>query len=476
MGFGIIDQGLRLGLESEIKIEPPLLPKILNKNIPPEDPPCVPPVPPVPLPEGLTHTQTHDTDPSVPPYYDVKKVKTSFLAVKPGFSLCWSASRTEKSRDDAVTGEHKFHQPTKREALKKENHSMNNDVDRFNDVDDNGREDKECVQDDTVSVKGKKSSVADIHQRHLCIAEGNSIDKFDRGSSLSELEQVLDRRFKLLNDGGSNSKKLNILEPNLKQKLKKISTPKIKSKSDFCSPRKFKNIRDMFRDMEGGQNATNILDGPKPESLSNLGENDKIGPFNAPIEKIGGRTGVNVLMKRSMFQTENLSKLDDNEPATAKKNLKFKSNIQTGFENDTLAKNPKILGHNNPSSEFLYIRDRIEKASNVERLHLVNTTFSPTTRPKEGAVRRLQNSGGKLKFRIDQKDQKQDKRNRVHSTSKKQIDRGSKSQPNKKITHYFSVQHCPTDNAGTRVGPQTTNSRTGQTELAMHKMGQSSAI
>ena len=135
--------------------EPPLLPKILNKNIPPEDPPCVPPVPPVPLPEGLTHTQTHSTDPSVPPCCGVKKVKTSFLAVKPGFSLCWSASQIEKSRDDAVTGEPKLHQPTKRETLKKENYSMNNDVDRLNDVEDNGREDKECVQDDTVSVKGK---------------------------------------------------------------------------------------------------------------------------------------------------------------------------------------------------------------------------------------------------------------------------------------------------------------------------------
>ena len=47
---------------------------------------------------------------------------------------------------------------------------------------------------------------------------------------------------------------------------------------------------------------------------------------------------------------------------------------------------------------------------------------------------------------------------------------GSKSQF-KKINSYFEVQHDPTENAGTREGPQTNQFKTSQPELATVEIG-----
>ena len=230
----------------------------------------------------------------------------------------------------------------------------------------------------------------------------------------SELDLIFETR---LNQRGANSKmthsKLNILEPKLKQKLKKPNTPKSNPKSDFCSPRKFKNIRDMFRDMESAG--------------------------TMPIKNVNSRADI-------------LSGEAEKIVADSCKKAQIEGNFS--------AKNRRFLG---PSEVNMSNLEKAEKVGIVEMLHHNNYLCSPSTKPKLDVAVRRPNQGWNSECKVSPNDQTQkDALGYANSLSKQQFDGGSNSH-SKKITSYFDVKHSPTKNVETRVGYQANQVRTGQT-------------
>jgi len=269
--------------------------------------------------------------------------------------------------------------------------------------------------------------------------------------------------------GGPNQKKavpkMGILEPKLKQKFKKVNTPKSKQKTDFCSPRKFKSLRDMFRDMEGGCKTPKVPEGSNCSGLSvldgkcdNLGRNiipnsdfKDNGPTCVPLSELGVSDSFNTI-------DESINKILMPNPVNPAR-----------IDREIEAKSPRILSLKKSENSLSY-RKKVKKAGESQRLNLPNKSFSHTTRPKEGDDSRTLHSGWNRIEKVDLNDAKQDASRLRDSKGIKQIDGGSKSQF-KKITNFFEVQHDPTENAGTRVGSQTNQFKTSQPELATVQIG-----
>ena len=214
---------------------------------------------------------------------------------------------------------------------------------------------------------------------------------------------------------------MGILEPKLKQKFKKPNTPKSKQKLDFCSPRKLKNLRDMFRDMEGGCKTPNVPGGSNMRDFS-VGDIkcDSLARTNIPnsdLKDIGPKWIGSKFIDSDRIKLKGL-----NSPTTSNEPIPV---YPARISHDIRAKSPRILSLKFSISEnALSCKKKAKKAGESRRLNLPTIALSPTSSPTEGEVRRSFISGWNKFEKVDLNEKKQDTSRLSCSKGNKQIDGG----------------------------------------------------
>ena len=101
-----------------------------------------------------------------------------------------------------VTGESQFHQPTKSDGFENEKLFIVNKIDHSDNVNLNVNGDKVHVSDKNLDLVAPELSTGKVMQHHLHVAKGNTFNIQVMGSAKSELDKVLEKRLKVIEEGG----------------------------------------------------------------------------------------------------------------------------------------------------------------------------------------------------------------------------------------------------------------------------------
>ena len=148
-------------------------------------------------------------------------------------------------------------------------------------------------------------------QRHLHLTKINTQHSLNLKREKSELELMFERKLgKIKGERVLESVfgvKGRVLGPNLKVKMKHPTTPKSRIRSDYCSPKKFKSVREMFIQMEEGEKLAKVS-GKTSQKFGNLGHN---GRFGSQIVINSINSDAKVPLERQGFDAKNPSKTSD---------------------------------------------------------------------------------------------------------------------------------------------------------------------